>query len=69
MEKQYLGDGLYVHFDGYQFCLQASNGVSVSDEVYLEPNVMTAFLNYAINAIPDSHKPVYGLTKFIQPKE
>jgi len=44
MEK-YLGDGLYVSFDGYQFKLRAprENG---DHEVYLEPPVLKSFLEY-----------------------
>jgi hypothetical protein len=43
---EYLGDGLYVEFDGFQFRLYASNGIHVTNEVYLEPSVLAAFLNF-----------------------
>jgi len=43
--EEYLGDGLYVSFDGYQFCLRAprENGDHV---VYLEPPVLAEFIEY-----------------------
>lgn len=45
MLKEYLGDGLYAEFDGWQFRLytERENGVH---EVYLEPSVLSAFLNF-----------------------
>lgn len=45
MEEEYLGDGLYASFDGWQFCLRAprENGDHV---VYLDPNLPDAFKRY-----------------------
>jgi len=42
----YLGDGLYASFDGYQFKLAAWNGIDVHDQVFLEPDVLAAFMAY-----------------------
>lgn len=41
-EETYLGDGLYVSFDGWQICLRAprENG---DHTVFLEPPVLAAF--------------------------
>lgn len=44
--RVYLGDGLYADFDGYQVRLFAHNGVSDTNEVFLEPDVLSAFLRY-----------------------
>jgi hypothetical protein len=46
--EDYLGDGLYVDYDGYQICLAAYDKVSgdPSDKAYLEPNVIAAFIRY-----------------------
>lgn len=43
---EYLGDGLYASFDGWQFRLwtERENGVH---EVYLEPSVVARFHAYA----------------------
>jgi len=43
--ETYLGDGLFVSFDGYHFCLRAQrdNGWH---EIYLEPSVLESFNDY-----------------------
>lgn len=47
--EEYLGDGLYAGFDGYQIILSA-NGRDCSfestDRVALEPGVTQAFISY-----------------------
>lgn len=43
----YLGDGLYVDYDGWQVRLFAHNGVSATNEVFLDPDVLEAFLRFA----------------------
>lgn len=42
----YLGDGLYVEFDGWQVILFASNGEERTNTVYLEPGVLDSFFRY-----------------------
>lgn len=42
----YLGDGLYVNFDGYQIELYASDGIQKTNQVFLDPNVLRAFNAY-----------------------
>lgn len=37
--KQYIGDGVYVEFDGYFLILTTSDGVSVTNTIVLEPKV------------------------------
>ena len=37
--KQYLGDGLYIDFDGLQFVVSAENGVDVTNRIYIEATV------------------------------
>lgn len=46
VDKEYLSDGLYIRFDGYQIWLTAENGVEVTDQVALEPSVLFAFEDY-----------------------
>lgn len=41
-QETYLGDGLYVLFDGYQVQLRAPRGMD-NHFVYLEPAVLAAF--------------------------
>lgn len=45
--EEYLGDGLYASFDGYQFKLRAPRGAHGDHEVYLEPEVFDAFVAFA----------------------
>ena len=46
MEAEYLGDGLYVAFDGYQLCLMANSHAEPTDTVYLEPMVWEQLVAY-----------------------
>ena len=39
MENEYLGDGLYARYDGYQICLMANSPTEPTDMVYLDPSV------------------------------
>jgi hypothetical protein len=36
--RRYLGDGVYVAYDGYRIVLSAENGITVT-EIVLEPDV------------------------------
>lgn len=47
-EDTYLGDGLYVRMDGAgQVVLYAHNGIHPTSSVYLEPDVLAAFMAWA----------------------
>jgi hypothetical protein len=50
LKPEYLGDGLYVKYDGIQFCLMANHHEYPSDKVYLEDKVLENFFEY-INKI------------------
>jgi hypothetical protein len=45
-EPEYLGDGLYAEFDGWQIRLYAHNGIHATHQVFLEPETLAAFLRY-----------------------
>lgn len=45
-ESTYLGDGLYVKISGDMVVLFATNGMIVHDEVCLEPEVLSNFMEY-----------------------
>ena len=53
--ETYIGDGLYVSFDGWQFKLRAPR-LGGDHEVYLEPEVYAAFQQYAEQAIKDANE-------------
>lgn len=40
--KMYLGDAVYAKFDGYHICLYTSDGIYVTNEIALEPQVLEA---------------------------
>lgn len=44
--KLYLGDAVYVHFDGYHFILETSDGYSFTNTIALEPEVFEALIEY-----------------------
>lgn len=51
--KTYLGDGLYASHDGFQVKLTAENGVTATNTVYLEPEVVLALVKFLrANNIP-----------------
>jgi len=44
--KLYLGDGVYVEYDGHAFWLTTEDGISVTNRICLEPEVYTALVRY-----------------------
>ena len=46
--KLYIGDGVYVAFDGYGLTLTTENGISVTNTIYLEPNVYGELTRYVL---------------------
>lgn len=46
-DKTYVGDGVYAEFDGFGIVLTTEDGVSVSNMIYLEPDVLRAINRYA----------------------
>lgn len=44
--KDYIGDGVYAYFDGYAIRMTTENGISVQNEIYLEPSVLDAFMRF-----------------------
>ena len=50
MKKEYLGDGLYCEVEHAQFKLTTENGISITNTIFLEPQVYKAFVAYAERA-------------------
>ncbi len=42
----YLGDGVYADFDGFAVVLTTEDGVSVTNRIVLEPEVLAALQAY-----------------------
>jgi len=45
-KKEYIGDAVYVVFDGYGIWLLANDSEYPTDRVYLEPNVLDSLNNF-----------------------
>jgi hypothetical protein len=45
-QKDYLGDGVYVDFDGFGLVLTAEDGIRATNTIVLEPEVYAALLAY-----------------------
>jgi hypothetical protein len=54
--NQYLGDGCYVDFDGYQVRLYTSDGVCNTNEIFLDMSVLTSFIDYVENKLGFRHE-------------
>lgn len=46
MIEDYIGDGVYVRFDGYGIELRANDPRHPTDTVYLEPNVYAGLTRF-----------------------
>lgn len=46
MEKQYIGDGAYVDFDGWNIILTTEIGIRTTNVIFLEPQVVESLLRY-----------------------
>ena len=44
---EYIGDGVYVEFDGYGIWLKVNDHEFPTDKVYLEPTVLEALNRFA----------------------
>lgn len=46
MFKEYLGDGVYIQFDGYRIVVTTSDGISDTNTIVFEPEVLNSFINF-----------------------
>ena len=44
--KRYLGDAVYVEFDGYHIVLTTNNGICTTNTIALEQEVFNALVQY-----------------------
>lgn len=45
-KPQYIGDGVYASFDGFQVWLKTSNGLETTNVIAIEPGVRSKLLDY-----------------------
>jgi hypothetical protein len=51
--KDYLGDGVYVDFDGFSLVLTTENGVETTNTMILEPQVYEALTRYVARLVAE----------------
>lgn len=44
--KSYLGDSVYIESDGFGFTLTTENGFGPSNTIYMEDQVVSAFMDF-----------------------
>lgn len=44
--KDYIGDGVYVAYDGYGIALNANDPANPTDSIYLEPEVCAGLMRF-----------------------
>lgn len=52
-DPQYIGDGVYAYFDGYQVWIHTSDGVRESEAIALERPTMNSLILYALKHYVD----------------
>jgi hypothetical protein len=55
--QDYIGDGVYVEFDGYVITLKANDIHHPTDTIYLEPDVLAALNRFAQRMKDDRTDP------------
>lgn len=56
----YLGDGVYVNFDGYGLTLKANDHKNPTDTVYLDPSVYAALLRFVERVKQTTNNKIKG---------
>jgi hypothetical protein len=46
-KKKYLGDGVYVEYDGYGLILTTEGGMGLNNKIYLESEVIGALKKFS----------------------
>ena len=46
MRKTYLGDGVYIEFDGNGYKVTTTNGIEITNEIYLELEVYANLVQF-----------------------
>lgn len=59
---EYIGDSVYIRFDGYSFVIYTDNGNGAENEIYLEPDMIEEITNYA-DKVRETIKAVLWKTK------
>lgn len=57
--KQYIGDGVYVDYDGFHLVLTTEDGISVTNTIYLDKVSYRSLILYVQNIppVPEAPRP------------
>jgi hypothetical protein len=58
MKKQYLGDSVYVSYDGIMFTLTTENGFGPSNTIHLEVPVYRELIRYAEETLHKQYEDI-----------
>jgi hypothetical protein len=63
--KEYLGDGVYVNYNGWAIVLTAEDGIRVTNEIFLEGSVFQALADYVkrLKTSPELDSPSQSLDR------
>ncbi len=50
MNKQYIGDGVYVEKEGINYILTTEDGVSITNRIVLEPSIANSMLTFMLRS-------------------
>ena len=54
--QDYIGDGVYVKYDGWGILLKANDPGQPTDQIYLEPDVLARLNQFAERMIEADHE-------------
>jgi hypothetical protein len=55
-DTQHIGDGAYLHYDGYGFELRANHHETPTDRVYIDPTCVRSLARLMIETIEEKNK-------------
>ena len=64
MSKRYIGDGVYVDFDGYALVLTTEDGLRETNRIVLEPTVYSALARYVERLSTPPHEEAPDSERF-----
>lgn len=44
--REYIGDSVYIEYDGWAFAIMTNNGYEDENVIYLEPSVIENLIHY-----------------------
>ena len=53
VEKEFLGDGVYVEVENGMFKVTTENGIEATNTIFLEPAIYHALVKYATRALSE----------------